>query len=83
VATGFSLCLLLASFQPRQEVLDWCGVRQITNANPSVIFIATAYEAGRRPIDKTAEHGQHSEEILLEAGYTWEEIGSLLDSEVI
>jgi crotonobetainyl-CoA:carnitine CoA-transferase CaiB-like acyl-CoA transferase len=30
-----------------------------------------------------AEHGQHSEEILLEAGYTWEEISALRDAEVI
>jgi crotonobetainyl-CoA:carnitine CoA-transferase CaiB-like acyl-CoA transferase len=30
-----------------------------------------------------AEHGQHTEEILLEAGYSWEEIGALRDAEVI
>jgi CoA:oxalate CoA-transferase len=30
-----------------------------------------------------AEHGQHTEEILLEAGYTWEEISALRDAEVI
>src|SRR5579875_213506 len=30
-----------------------------------------------------AEHGQHTEEILLEAGYTWEEIGAFRDAEVI
>ena len=30
-----------------------------------------------------AEHGQHTEEIMLEAGYTWEEISALLDAEVI
>jgi formyl-CoA transferase len=30
-----------------------------------------------------AEHGQHTEEILLEAGYSWEEIGNLRDAEVI
>jgi len=26
------------------------------------------------------EHGQHTEEVLLELGYTWEEIGALRDS---
>jgi CoA:oxalate CoA-transferase len=30
-----------------------------------------------------AEHGQHTEEILLEAGYSWEEIGELREGEVI
>lgn len=30
-----------------------------------------------------AEHGQHTEEILLEHGYTWEEIGALRDAAVI
>jgi crotonobetainyl-CoA:carnitine CoA-transferase CaiB-like acyl-CoA transferase len=30
-----------------------------------------------------AEHGQHTEEILLEAGYTWEEISALHNAEVI
>ncbi|MBV8476634.1 MAG: CoA transferase, partial [Acidobacteria bacterium] len=30
-----------------------------------------------------AEHGQHTEEILLEAGYTWEEISTLRDAEVV
>jgi CoA:oxalate CoA-transferase len=30
-----------------------------------------------------AEHGQHTEEILLEAGYTWEEISALRDAEAI
>ena len=30
-----------------------------------------------------SEHGQHTEEILLEAGYSWEEIGALRDTEVI
>jgi CoA:oxalate CoA-transferase len=30
-----------------------------------------------------AEHGQHTEEILLEAGYSWEEISSLREAEVI
>jgi len=29
------------------------------------------------------EHGQHTEEILLEAGYSWEEIGALRDAGVI
>ncbi len=29
------------------------------------------------------EHGQHTEEILLEAGYSWEEIGTLRDNGVI
>jgi crotonobetainyl-CoA:carnitine CoA-transferase CaiB-like acyl-CoA transferase len=29
------------------------------------------------------EHGQHTEEILLETGYTWEEISALRDSQVI
>jgi crotonobetainyl-CoA:carnitine CoA-transferase CaiB-like acyl-CoA transferase len=29
------------------------------------------------------EHGQHTEEILLEAGYTWDEIGALRDAGVI
>ena len=26
------------------------------------------------------EHGQHTEEILLEAGYSWEDIGKLQES---
>jgi crotonobetainyl-CoA:carnitine CoA-transferase CaiB-like acyl-CoA transferase len=30
-----------------------------------------------------AEHGQHTEEILLEHGYSWEEIGALRDAAVI
>ena len=30
-----------------------------------------------------AEHGEHTEEILLEHGYTWEEIGALRDANVI
>jgi CoA:oxalate CoA-transferase len=30
-----------------------------------------------------AEHGQQTEEILLEAGYTWEEISALRDAEVV
>ncbi|HKV55363.1 MAG TPA: CoA transferase [Candidatus Binataceae bacterium] len=30
-----------------------------------------------------AEHGQHTEEILLEAGYSWEEIGALREGEVV
>ena len=29
------------------------------------------------------EHGEHTEEILLELGYTWEEIGALRESEAI
>jgi crotonobetainyl-CoA:carnitine CoA-transferase CaiB-like acyl-CoA transferase len=29
------------------------------------------------------EHGQHTEEILLECDYSWEEIATLRDSEVI
>ncbi|MGH8006738.1 MAG: CaiB/BaiF CoA transferase family protein [Candidatus Binatia bacterium] len=29
------------------------------------------------------EHGQHTEEILLELGYTWEEIGTLREAQVI
>jgi len=29
------------------------------------------------------EHGQHSEEILLECGYSWEEIASLREAEVV
>jgi len=29
------------------------------------------------------EHGQHSEEVLLELGYTWEEIGALHEKEVL
>jgi crotonobetainyl-CoA:carnitine CoA-transferase CaiB-like acyl-CoA transferase len=37
-----------------------------------------AHEAHPAP-----EHGQHTEEILLEHGYTWEEIGALRDSEAI
>jgi CoA:oxalate CoA-transferase len=37
-----------------------------------------AHEAQPAP-----EHGQHTEEILVEAGYSWEEIGALRDSEVI
>jgi CoA:oxalate CoA-transferase len=38
----------------------------------------TTYEA--KPV---AEHGQHTEEIMLEAGYTWDEISALRDAEVI
>lgn len=34
----------------------------------------------RRP---SPEHGQHTEEVLLEIGYTWDEIGKLKDLEVI
>ena len=30
-----------------------------------------------------SEHGQHTEEILLEAGYTWEEIAALREAEAI
>jgi crotonobetainyl-CoA:carnitine CoA-transferase CaiB-like acyl-CoA transferase len=30
-----------------------------------------------------AEHGQHTEEILLEAGYSWEEISAMREGEVI
>jgi len=37
-----------------------------------------SYQAAPPP-----ELGQHTEEILLEAGYTWEEIATLRDSEVI
>jgi crotonobetainyl-CoA:carnitine CoA-transferase CaiB-like acyl-CoA transferase len=37
-----------------------------------------AHEAQPAP-----EHGQHTEEILLEHGYSWEEIGALRDSEAI
>ncbi|HLW70135.1 MAG TPA: CaiB/BaiF CoA-transferase family protein [Candidatus Binataceae bacterium] len=29
------------------------------------------------------EHGQHTEEILLELGYSWEEIGALRDAQVV
>ena len=29
------------------------------------------------------EHGQHTEEILLEAGYSWEDIGMLRDTKVL
>ena len=29
------------------------------------------------------EHGQHAEEILLEIGYTWEEIAELRENQVI
>jgi formyl-CoA transferase len=29
------------------------------------------------------EHGQHTEEVLLEVGYTWEEISALRDNRVI
>jgi hypothetical protein len=36
-----------------------------------------------REAKAVAEHGQHTEEILLEAGYSWEEIGNLRDAEVI
>jgi CoA:oxalate CoA-transferase len=32
---------------------------------------------------EVAEHGQHTEEILLEVGYTWEEIGALRESGAI
>lgn len=34
----------------------------------------------RRP---SPEHGQHTEEVLLEIGYTWDEIARLKDLEVI
>jgi CoA:oxalate CoA-transferase len=37
-----------------------------------------AYEAAPAP-----EHGQHTEEVLLELGYTWEQIAQLRDSKVI
>ncbi|MGH8013283.1 MAG: CoA transferase, partial [Candidatus Binataceae bacterium] len=30
-----------------------------------------------------AEHGQHTEEVLLELGYSWEEIGALREAEAI
>jgi CoA:oxalate CoA-transferase len=36
-----------------------------------------------REAKPVAEHGQHTEEILLEAGYTWEEISALRDGEAI
>ena len=29
------------------------------------------------------EHGQHTEEILLELGYSWEEIGALREAEAV
>jgi crotonobetainyl-CoA:carnitine CoA-transferase CaiB-like acyl-CoA transferase len=29
------------------------------------------------------EHGQHTEEVLLEAGYSWEEIAELRENRVI
>jgi crotonobetainyl-CoA:carnitine CoA-transferase CaiB-like acyl-CoA transferase len=29
------------------------------------------------------EHGQHTEEVLLEVGYSWEEIAALHDNRVI
>jgi crotonobetainyl-CoA:carnitine CoA-transferase CaiB-like acyl-CoA transferase len=32
---------------------------------------------------EVAEHGQHTEEILLEVGYSWEEIGALRESGAI
>jgi CoA:oxalate CoA-transferase len=37
-----------------------------------------AHEAQPAP-----EHGQHTEEILLELGYSWEEIGALRDAQVV
>ena len=30
--------------------------------------------------EQAAEHGQHTEEVLLELGYTWEEIAALRDA---
>jgi crotonobetainyl-CoA:carnitine CoA-transferase CaiB-like acyl-CoA transferase len=35
------------------------------------------------PLRRAPEHGEHSEMVLLELGYTWEQIGALRDAGVI
>ena len=47
----------------------------LVSGTPVTINGEVTTEAKQAP-----EHGQHTEEVLLELGYTWEEIGALRDN---
>ena len=49
-------------------------------------IVATPVTFGKTPArirSMAPEHGQHTEEVLLEAGYSWEEIDSLRGEGVV
>jgi len=55
--------------------IDLPGHGPIRMLRSPVTFTATAASIG----GPAPEHGQHTEEVLLEAGYTWDDIGRLKD----
>jgi len=60
---------------PRKTTAEWL---QELNGADILATEVVAHQAEPAP-----EFGQHTEEVLLELGYSWEEIGTLRDTGVV
>ena len=79
---------------PRMEsYAAWCGQVGAGGTCPTAQYPSDMKPAAKNPIQMSdtplesskppPELGQHSEEVLLEAGYSWEDIGRLREAEVV
>ncbi len=85
--------LIWAPVQSEAEVLEdrqahalgsFAEVESAGTAGPRVVNSPVEFgEAGNTPHRRAPELGQHTEEVALEAGLTWEEIAKLKDAGVI
>jgi crotonobetainyl-CoA:carnitine CoA-transferase CaiB-like acyl-CoA transferase len=66
---------------PQVVANDYLGQVQIENG-PTYTLPNVPVQFGERPapLRRAPEHGEHTEEVLLEAGYTWDDIIALKDS---